>query len=93
MIANYGYKDAEGEFYLTINTDHCVECPEKPCVAACPQSILIVEEDPYGDEVVAVDDAKRKKLKYECSGCKPNLDRPPLPCVAACPTESLRHSW
>jgi Fe-S-cluster-containing hydrogenase component 2 len=93
MIANYGYKDGEGEFYITIDTGKCAKCAKKPCVPACPSSLFVVEEDPYGDEAVAIDDRKRKKLKYECAGCKPTQGRPPLPCIVACPYDALRHSW
>ena len=83
MIANYGYTDAEGEFYITIDTGKCERCQGKPCVPACPQAMFVEEEDPYGEAVVAIDDVKRKKLKYECAECKPTGDRPPLPCVKA----------
>ncbi len=93
MIAHYGYKDAQGEFYITIDTGKCVDCEGKPCIKACPGSVFIEEEDPYGDEVVAVDDLKRKKIMYECAPCKPTRDRPPLPCVVACPHGALSHSW
>ena len=34
MLANYGYKDGAGEFYITIDTDKCIECPDHACVAA-----------------------------------------------------------
>lgn len=93
MIANYGYKDAEGDFYITIDQDRCAECGNKPCIAACPKALLLEEEDPYGEAVAAIDDQKRKKIKYECMDCKPSQDRPPLPCVTACPFEAIRHSW
>ena len=93
MIANYGYSDGEGEFYITIDQDKCAACGGKPCIPACPPSVLIEEEDPYGESVAAVDDRKRKKIKYECMGCKPTADRPPLPCVSACPFGAIVHSW
>ncbi len=93
MIAHYGYKDGEGEFYITIDQGRCAGCPERPCVAACPQALLLDEEDPYGERVVAVDDRKRKRLKYECMACKPSRDRAALRCVAACPRDAIRHSW
>ncbi len=93
MIAHYGYRDGEGEFYITIRQDRCAECGEKPCVAACPKAVLIEEEDPYGERVAAVDEGKRKKLKYECMECKPIRSRPALPCVQACPKDALKHSW
>ena len=93
MIANYGYSDAEGEFYITIDTGKCEECKDMPCLPACPQALFIQEQDPYGEEVVAIDDMKRKRLKEECSACKPSSGRPPLPCVTACPYKALTHSW
>jgi len=93
VIAHYGYQDAEGEFFITIDTDRCGRCDGKPCVAACPRGVFTVEEDPYGDTVVAVDDRRRKRLRYECAGCKPAGDRPSLPCVRACPWGAMTHSW
>ena len=93
MIAHYGYEDAEGAFYLVIDTDRCSGCADRPCVAACPRGVLVVEEDPYGDAVVVVDDARRRRLRDACAGCKPNRERPPLPCVAACSRGAIRHSW
>ncbi|MHB8765390.1 MAG: 4Fe-4S dicluster domain-containing protein [Deferrisomatales bacterium] len=93
MIANYGYRDAEGEFYITVDTGRCAGCGDKPCVRACPGGVLAEEEDPYGEAVVAVGEAKRRKLKYECARCKPSRGRLPLPCVAACPCGAVTHSW
>lgn len=93
MIAHYGYQDAEGSFYITIDQDRCAGCALKPCVSACPRTLLVEEVDPYGDAVVAVDDRKRKALKYECMDCKPAHHRRPLPCVVACPCNALTHSW
>jgi len=93
MIANYGYSDAEGEFYITIDTALCPRCEAKPCMPACPEALIVEEEDPYGDTGVAIDESKRKQLKYACSACKPDQDRPPLPCVTACPFDAIQHSW
>lgn len=93
MIANYGYRDAEGEFYLTIDTGPCTRCEARPCIPACPRSLFREEEDPYGDTAVTIDEAARRKLKYECSACKPSGRRPPLPCVSACPFGAIAHSW
>ena len=96
MLANYGYKDASGAFFITIDTDKCDGCGN--CAPACPASIfLVVNEDPNDplrDEPVAmVVDDKKKKLKYECNPCKPSVDRQPLPCVEACRTGAISHSW
>jgi Fe-S-cluster-containing hydrogenase component 2 len=93
MIANYGYADGEGEFYITIHQDKCAQCEAKPCIPACPKALLVEEEDPYGETVAAVDDHRRRRLKYECMECKPRRNRPPLPCVSACPYGAVEHSW
>ena len=96
MIANYGYKDGSGEFFITIDTDKCDGCGD--CVSACPAGIFeVVDEDPNDpfreEPLVIVKNEKRKKIKYECGPCKPVTDRPPLPCVESCPTDAISHSW
>jgi len=96
MLAHYGYGDASGDFFITIDTDKCNGCGD--CVTACPAGIFeIVDEDPNDplrEEAVAVVVAeKRKKLKYECSSCKPTSAKLPLPCVEACHFFAISHSW
>ena len=96
MLANYGYKDGSGEYFITINTDKCDGCGD--CVKACDQGVFETGEDqndPFREEPVAfVAEAQRKKLKYACSPCKPMTDnRPELPCVAACSAGAISHSW
>ena len=45
MLANYGYKDASGDFFVTIDTDKCNSCGD--CVPACPADVFVVlDEDP-----------------------------------------------
>ena len=87
MLANYGYKDASGDFFITIDTDKCNGCAR--CVSACPAAVFAVADedpnDPLREEPVAlVARDKKKKLKYECSPCKPAGARNPLPCVISC---------
>jgi len=96
MIANYGYKDGSGDYFIAIDTDKCDGCSK--CVEACPAGVFeVVDEDPndpFREEplIIVVGD-KRKKLKYECSPCKPPTNRPPLPCIEACPHDVISHSW
>ena len=93
MLANYGYTDGSGEYYITIDTDGCIDCADHPCLKACPKSLFEIIEDDYDDMVAAVVDEHRKSLAYVCSECKPATDRPPLPCVAGCPVNSISHTW
>jgi NAD-dependent dihydropyrimidine dehydrogenase PreA subunit len=93
MLANYGYKDGSGDYFITINTDGCTDCADHPCVNTCPAGLLEIIEDDYDDEVAAVKEESRHKLKYACAPCKPVSDRPPLPCVEACPASAIEHSW
>jgi NAD-dependent dihydropyrimidine dehydrogenase PreA subunit len=83
MLANYGYKDGSGEYFITIDTDKCNGCGK--CVEVCPGTVFAVGEDqndPLSEEEVAfVVDEERKKIKYTCGPCKPASNRPPLPCV------------
>jgi Fe-S-cluster-containing hydrogenase component 2 len=91
--ANYGYLDGSGEFYITIDTDICIECSDRVCVDACPAGLFDIIIDDYDDEVATIKEDSRKKIKYECAPCKPTSDRPPLPCVAACTAGAISHSW
>ncbi len=96
MLANYGYKDASGDYFITIDTDRCDGCNN--CVGACPANVFVVVDedpnDPLRDEPVAMVVAeKKKKLKYECNPCKPTSNRPALPCVESCKAGAISHSW
>lgn len=93
MLANYGYSDGSGEYYITINTDGCLGCKDHPCVDACPMGMFEVIEDDYDDLVAMVVDERRRALKYDCSECKPSTNPPPLPCVSACQHDAISHSW
>jgi Fe-S-cluster-containing hydrogenase component 2 len=93
MIANYGYRDGSGDYFISMDTDKCVACAEKPCVRACPASVLEVFVDDYDDEVVGVTREHRQKIKYSCAPCKPASHEPGPACLKACPFEAIRHSW
>jgi len=93
MIANYGYMDGSGEYYITIDTDRCNDCEHHGCIDACPKGMFMVEIDDYDDEVACIKEEFRKKINYACSECKPVNDRPPLPCVTACTYDAISHSW
>lgn len=97
MLANYGFKDGEGDFFITVDTDRCDGC--RDCVPACPAGVLAVGEDandPLRDDPVAyVVENQRKKIKFTCNVCKPSAGYAisQLPCVRACPTDAITHLW
>ena len=96
MLANYGYEDASGVYFITIDTDKCDGCGD--CLNACPTNVFeVVDEDlndPLREEPVAiVSDKKKKSLKYVCNPCKPSSHRTPLPCMEACSAGAISHSW
>ena len=95
MIANYGYKDGSGEYFITIDTDKCNGCNK--CEEACPYGVMAVgedENDPLSDEKVAfVTDTERKKIKYTCTPCKPSGKKTIPPCISSCDKDAITHSW
>lgn len=95
MLANYGYKDASGDFFITINTNKCDGCGD--CVDSCQAGIFIVlkedPNDPMRDEPVAsISEKKIKKLKYECNLCKAKSNSS-LSCINSCTNNAILHSW
>jgi ferredoxin len=97
MIANYGYEDGSGFYYITIDGDLCVRCAEHGCVKACPHDVYAIEMDDYDDLVAVVAETARKRLRELCATCKGQnggggTERK-VPCTAACPAAALRHSW
>ncbi|MDO9535153.1 MAG: 4Fe-4S dicluster domain-containing protein [Bacillota bacterium] len=93
MLANYGYNDGSGDFFITIDTDKCMECEDKPCVAACPVEILESFTDDYDDHVVGVVEKHRNKIRYSCAPCKHASEERNIACQKACPFEAIKHSW
>jgi Fe-S-cluster-containing hydrogenase component 2 len=85
--------DGSGEFFIAVDTDLCIECQDHACLKACPVGLFEIIVDDYDDEVAAVKEEHRKKLKYDCGPCKPISDRPPLPCIEACKPGAISHSW
>ena len=97
MLANYGYKDGSGDFFIVIDTDKCTGCGD--CVPACPAGVLVLIEDEFDidaeSEVAAVAKDHAKTLKYSCAPCKPaaGYTTSALPCVKSCAPGAIDHSW
>jgi len=75
MLANWGYQDGSGEYFITIDTDKCDGCGK--CAEVCPQNVLEIGEDPAdpmrSGTVVFVSEKQRQKLRFTCSPCKSYL--------------------
>lgn len=95
MLANYGYADGSGEYFITINTELCSGC--RQCAEVCPMRVIVMaqdENDPFRDDPVAVvSDEMRNQIKYACAQCKPTSGRDDLPCMMACEMHAIEHSW
>ena|SRR3990170_3513597 len=90
-IANYGYTDATGDYYIIIDSEKCDSCGR--CVDACPEHIFEVAPDDYDDLVARVRDDMVQRISYLCAACKPISQRPPLKCQLACSPGAIIHSW
>ena len=90
-IANYGYTDGSGDWYIVVDSDKCDGCGK--CVEACPQNVLEVITDDYDDKVVAIRKEHHKNIKYVCAQCKPVSGPRDVKCQKACPSGAITHSW
>lgn len=87
-IANYGYTDGSGDWYVSVDSEKCNAC--KKCLATCPQQMFEMAEDDYGDTVVVVKDEYRKKVKYDCAPCHPAGGGASQPCILACEPGAIK---
>jgi ferredoxin len=94
MIAQYGFKDGSGDWFVVIDTDKCTGCGD--CVRACPANVLEVGEDEYDpcneEPVASVKAEERNKIRYSCAPCQPGYGENPPPCEAACEPGAISHS-
>ncbi len=97
MIANYGYEDGSGFYYISIDGGACAVCSGHDCVKSCPQGVYAIELDDYDDLVAVVPEVARKRLRELCSVCKGQAEgggsERALPCTGGCRLGALRHSW
>ncbi|MFZ3172403.1 MAG: hypothetical protein WA118_10520 [Carboxydocellales bacterium] len=90
-IANYGYRDGSGDWFIRVDTNKCETCENRGCIEACPEKILVLEEDDYDDLVLVVKEGARHKIKYLCTVCKSKEAE--VPCIAACGRGGITHLW
>ena len=91
MLANYGYEDGSGHYYIKIDTSKCAECTDKACIPACPEKLFVTELDDFDDEVVLIKEDCRNTLLTNCALCK--ADGHNQLCVKACTPGAISFSW
>ncbi|AGA68248.1 hypothetical protein Desdi_0721 [Desulfitobacterium dichloroeliminans LMG P-21439] len=94
MIANYGFNDGSGEYYLTIDTAKCKTCQVRGCIDGCHAKVFEMEIDDWDDEVAVVKRDTCNRLKSICTECKPLRNYSDLlPCEKVCDLRAIRHFW
>lgn len=91
MIAHYGYRDASGEYFVSIDAALCTGCAK--CVAACPRQAIEMTTVLVGlDEkpVAAVTESSRRDLRHVCGACDHGGG---APCRAACGPKAVGTTW
>ena len=97
MLANYGYNDGSGDYFITIDTEKCDGCGD--CLPACPAAMFQLSENEFDieaeNEIAVISKDFSKKIKYACGPCKPSsgYETSSLPCIIACKPAAIAHSW
>jgi len=91
MKVQYGYADATGDYFITVDTEMCDGCGK--CAEACPAGILEMQPDEQGLKKVKVKDQARKKLGFLCPGFEACSRNNTLNCHSACVKNAISHSW
>ena len=86
VIANYGYQDGSGEYYITIDTDKCNGCGE--CVEVCPKDVFEMITDDYDELVPMVKEKLSNQIGYVCEASDCGYK-----CQQACDEDAISHSW
>ena len=91
MIAQYGYADGSGEYYIIIDTDKCDGCEE--CVKVCPQEVFEIALDDYDKAVARVKEDVIKSIHYICLGDHRRCANEENNCHTVCPQDAISHTW
>jgi benzoyl-CoA reductase subunit A len=88
---SYGYSDATGEYYITVDNSQCDGCTK--CVEACYAGNLEMVNNEQGLTKAAVKEGIRKRIHLACPGYKACSANHTVNCHSVCPDNALEHSW
>ncbi len=88
---HYGYNDATGDYYITIDTGKCDGCKE--CVSVCPVGIFEVVAENGRQPKAVVKESVRKRLSILCPGYTSCSSNNQVNCRSACSSKSISLSW
>jgi len=86
VIANYGYQDGSGEYFIVIDTDKCNGCGK--CVEVCPKNLLEMIRNDYDELVPVVKEEFSHQISYACEAADCGYK-----CQHACAEGAISHSW
>ena len=87
----YGYTDATGSYFITIDQAHCDGCGE--CTRVCPSGVFDVAGENGAQPKAIVREEARKKLALLCPGygsCARSLK---TNCHSVCRMNAISHTW
>ena len=87
----YGYNDATGDYFITIDLTKCDGCGK--CITACPAGIFETIKENGFENKARVTDNTRKKLALLCPGYNACDAIQKDNCHSVCIKTAIHHSW
>ncbi len=87
----YGYNDATGDYFITIDSGKCDGCGE--CATACPSGIFEIITENGQQPKAVVKESVRKKLSIICPGYDSCNGKVRTNCQKTCPNDAVILSW
>jgi heterodisulfide reductase subunit A-like polyferredoxin len=91
LTAQYGYTDATGEYFISIDTAKCDACGN--CLTDCPSELFTIKHYDDGQNKAAIKEEYCKKISLLCPGYEKCSKTNKINCHQACKTEAINHSW
>jgi predicted CoA-substrate-specific enzyme activase len=87
----YGYNDATGDYYITVDPARCNGCGK--CVTACPAQVFEMFQENGTGPVTRVKESARKRLSILCPGYKACNNEHKENCKSVCSKDALSLTW